>query len=181
MFERIGVEVANGSNRACTIKSGDARGVWNAAAASACNEFCELCALSFALPGSFGFFLSRLGCLGSFEGSVDCTGPIVGDLEKKFFADWEIFLSFVGCWVTGAATPFLVASPPTSLSTKDVASLVGSALLLTGFASVLGAGSIGLRDGVPACDDTPSPPSLGTVVVGEPGTTDVGVDGSVGL
>lgn len=157
--------------------SGDARGVWNAAALSTCNEFCELCALSLALPGSFGFFLSRLGCLGSFEESVDCTGPIVGDLEKKF----EIFLSFAGCWVAGAATPFLVASPPTSLSTKDVASLVRSALLLTGFASVFGDGSIGLRDGVPTCDDKPSPPSLGTVVVGEPSITDVDVDGSVGL
>src|SRR5205085_6773461 len=88
VFEMIGFKVANGSNRACMLTSGDTRGVWNAAAGSACNEFCELCALSFALPGIFGFFLSRLGCLGSFEGSVDCTGPIVGDLAKKFLADW---------------------------------------------------------------------------------------------
>jgi hypothetical protein len=163
------------------LTSGDARGVWNAAAGSACNEFCELCALSFALPGIFGFFLSRLGCLGSFEGSVDCTGPIVGDLAKKFFADWEIFLSFVGCWIAGAATPLLAASPPTGLTAEVVASLVRSALLLTGFASVFDGGSTGLRDGVPTCDDKPSPPSLGTIVVGEPSITDVGVDGSAGL
>lgn len=129
-----------------------------------------------ALPGIFGLFLSRFGCLGSFEFSVDCTGPIVGDLVKKL----DIFLSLVGCWFAGA-TLLLFVSAPDGFSIGVAPSFVKSTLLLGGFAGAFDDGSTALRDGVSPEEEAQSPAILGDVVVGEPRRTDVGVDGSVGF